>query len=193
MNQVHHRVTPPVQAYYQPTPAKAQNPCRRSNCPLAPKPKSSKGETSKKGDGNVLKLLSKQNKMFKTRIQMTLQPQPNNNTEMLTINVSINPKQPPPDRPHSPPKSLWKWHAQLCGERALVVDPGLDVRHERVDVFGGRHFEGFGPRRCARGVGPEVFVALAGGHCWAGCGGAEFGDGAVEHVDLVEKVDGCAR
>jgi hypothetical protein len=34
---------------------------------------------------------------------------------------------------------------------------------------------------------------LASGHCWAGCGGAEFGDGAVEHVDLVEKVDGCAR
>jgi hypothetical protein len=128
--------------------------------------------------------------MFKTRIQMTLQPQPNNNTKMLTINMSINPKQPPPNRPHSPPKSLWKRHPQLGGERALVIDPGLDVRHERVDVFGGRHFEGFGPGGCARGVGPEVLVALAGGHCWTGGGGTEFGDGAVEHVDLVEKVDG---
>ena len=38
------------------------------------------------------------------------------------------------------------------------------------------------------GVSPQVFVALAGGHGWTGCGGTEFCDGTIQHIHLVEKV-----
>ena len=56
------------------------------------------------------------------------------------------------------------------------------------DVLGGGHFGGFG---VVRWVGPEVFEFVRGGHGGAGGGGAEFGYGAVEEVDLVVEVDDC--
>ena len=81
---------------------------------------------------------------------------------------------------------LGKGDADAGGEGGFVVDVGLHPRHQVLDVLGRGHLGGFFERGA---VLPEVLELVGCFHFGAASRGAEFGDGAVEEVDLIVEVD----
>lgn len=75
----------------------------------------------------------------------------------------------------------------LAGEERLVIQLVLNPSHEIVDVLGGRALDGLLDRLPVR---PVVLVLGSGGHDGAPLLRARLRDCPVQHVDLVEEVDG---
>ena len=103
---------------------------------------------------------------------------------------------------------LTKVLTNLAGKHRLIVDVGLDPRHELLDVGRGRHLgrllvvfavlpEVLEPGVVSRrprvreraGAGAVVAILIRCLHLGARLRGAKLGNGAVEQVDLVVKVD----
>lgn len=74
------------------------------------------------------------------------------------------------------------------GEERLVVELVLRPRHEVVNVLGRRALDGL---LDGVSVGPVVLILGPRRHHRARLLSAELRDGAVQHVDLVEKVHRC--
>lgn len=72
------------------------------------------------------------------------------------------------------------------GENRLVIDTRLNPRHEMLDIFRRGHLGGF---PVLPAVLPEILKLVGGLHFGTFFGGAKLGDGAVEEVDLIIKID----
>lgn len=77
-------------------------------------------------------------------------------------------------------------HTYFGRKESLVVELVLDPRHQVVDVLGGGALDRLLDRVA---VGPVVLVLGPGRHDRAAVFGAELGYRAVQHVDLIEKIN----
>jgi hypothetical protein len=114
-------------------------------------------------------LIDEEHIMLEARVQVRLQSQLDNNRVMVTINVRIHPVQALEHVPDKSRKSLGERNADATRKHILIIDVGLDPGHEVLNVF--EFVRGF--------------------HFGARLRRAEFGDGAVEEVDLVVEIDHC--
>lgn len=110
--------------------------------------------------------------------------------KVLVVDVRVHPEQPLQDRLGVAEKVLWEGHADLGRKQRLVVQLVLHPGHQVVNVLGGAALDRLLHRLS---VGPVVLVFRSGRHYSATLLGAEFSYGTVQHVDLVEKVDGWKR
>ena len=126
--------------------------------------------------------------MLKPRIQMRLQPQPPHDRIVMAVDMRVDTVQPLEQHAHRLLESFREGHAGLCGEEGGIGEVSGRPGEQERDV-------GWRGEACGFGVGgwivPEVFEFVGGFHFGAGGGRAEFGDGAVEEVDLVVEVDDC--
>lgn len=75
---------------------------------------------------------------------------------------------------------------ECAWEYLLVVELVLDPGHEKVNVLASRHLEG---RFDVVTVGPQVLVFRASRHSRARLGCTKFCQDAIEHINLVVKLD----
>lgn len=129
--------------------------------------------------------------VLEARIEMWFQPQLHDNGVVVAVDMCVDAVEALEDLLDGRSEGFGEGDADAGGEDGFVVDVGLHPRHEVFDVCRGGHLCGFGVPRC--GVLPEVFEFVGGFHFRAGLGGAEFGDGPVEEVDLVVEVDDWVR
>lgn len=108
--------------------------------------------------------------------------------EVLVVDVRIHAEQTLQYGLGGGVKVLWKRHADLGGKQGLVVQLVLHPSHQIVNILGRAALDGL---LYGQTVGPVVLVFRTSRHDATGLLGAELGDGAVQHVDLVEKVHGC--
>lgn len=132
-------------------------------------------------------LIHEEDIVLKTRVQMRLKPQLNNNWVVVAVDMRVHAIQTLKDLLDGRGEVFGEGDADAAGEDGFVVDVRLHPCHEVFDVCWGGHLRGFGVSRC--GVLPEVFEFIGGFHFGTGLRGAEFGNGSVEEVDLVVEVD----
>lgn len=134
-----------------------------------------------------IELLHEEDEVLERRVQVRLLAEAHHLLEVLVVDVRVHAEQPLQDRLGDGQEVLREGHADLRGEQRLVVQLVLHPRHQVVNVLGGAALDRLLDRLA---VGPVVLVLGAGGHDAAAVLRAELGDGAVQHVDLVEEVDG---
>jgi hypothetical protein len=132
-------------------------------------------------------LMHKQHVVLEAGIQMRLQSQLYHHGIVMTIDMRVDTIQPLEDLLDGCGEGFRERDANSGGEDGFIVNVRLHPRHQVFDVGWGGHLGGFGV--AGRSVLPEVFEFVGGFHFGAGLGGAEFGDGTVEEVDLVVEVD----
>lgn len=110
-----------------------------------------------------------------------------NDGVVMAVNVCVDSVQPLQDLLDGWLEVFWEGDADAAGEDGFVVDVRLHPSHQVFDVGWGGHLGGFGVASCS--VLPKVFEFVGGFHFRAGLRGAEFGDAAVQEVDLVVEID----
>lgn len=131
-------------------------------------------------------LVDKQHVLLEARVQVRLQPQLADHRVVVAVDVRVHAVHALEDLLHQRRKVLGERHADAAGHDGLVVDRALHPRHELLNVRGRGHLGGF---LVVVIVLPKVLELVGGFHFGARLGGAEFGNGAVEEVDLVVEVD----
>jgi len=132
-------------------------------------------------------LLNEVNEMLERSVKMSLFPQTNHLLEVLVVDVSVHPEQSLQNGLGDRQEVLGERYSDLAREQRLVIQLVLHPSHQVVDVFGSRALDWF---LDAVTIRPVVFIFWPRWHYRAAIFCAEFSDGAVEHVDLVEEVDG---
>jgi hypothetical protein len=138
-----------------------------------------------------LMLIDEEDVVLEACIEMWLEAQLHDDGVVVAVDVGVDAVQAFEDLLDGCLEVFGEGDADAAGEDGFVVDVRLHPCHQVFDVCGRGHLCGFGVSRC--GVLPEVFEFVGGFHFGAGLRGAEFGDAAVEEVDLVVEVDdwGC--
>lgn len=117
---------------------------------------------------------------------MGLQTQAAHHSVVVAVDVRVDPVQALEDLAHVLLEVGGEGHAWCCREELCVGQVVAGPCEEVGDVGWRWEAGGFGE---GRWVVPEVFELVGGFHFGAGGGRAEFGDAAVEEVDLVVEVD----
>lgn len=94
---------------------------------------------------------------------LTLDAKRANVFEMIAVDMEEDANQPSQDALDDILKVFGKWHANLAGEKRLVIQLPLDPRHEAVDVIWCRHLGRFAILERGR-ILPVVLKTRAGGH-----------------------------
>jgi len=128
--------------------------------------------------------------VLETSVQMRLQTQAAHHSVVVAVDVRVDPVQALEDLADVLLEVGREGHAWGCREELCVGQVVAGPCEEVGDVGWRWEAGGFGERRR---VVPEVFELVGGFHFGAGGGRAEFGDTAVEEVDLVVEVDDCER
>ena len=131
-------------------------------------------------------LIDEQHVVLEARIQMRLEAQFDDDGIMVAVDVRIHAVQTLEHIPDKGRERLGEGYTNTTRKHLLVVDIRLDPRHEVFDVL----------RRCHLGgllvvfaVLPEVLELVGRLHLRAALRRAEFGNGAVQKIDLVIEVD----
>jgi hypothetical protein len=132
-------------------------------------------------------LIDEEDVVLEACIEMWLEAQLHDDRVVVAVDVCVDAVQAFEDLLDGCLEVFGEGDADAAGENGFVVDVRLHPCHQVFDVCGRGHLCGFGVSRC--GVLPEVFEFVGGFHFGAGLRGAEFGDAAVEEVDLVVEVD----
>lgn len=126
--------------------------------------------------------------MLEARVQMRLETQAAHHAVMMAINVRVYAIQTFEDGANGGLEAARKRHAGTSGENGRIAEVVAGPSEQMRNVRRRGQSRGFGE---SRGVVPQVFELFGGFHLGTGRWGAEFGDGAVEQIDLVVEVDDC--
>ena len=105
---------------------------------------------------------------------------------MLVINMGVHPKQSLENGLHNGLEVGRELDTNLARKKGLVVQLVLHPCHQIIDVFRSRALDRLFHRLP---ICPMVLVLGPGRHDWATIFGAELGNGSIEHINLIEKVD----
>lgn len=140
---------------------------------------------SKLSPVDEVELLNKENEMLEGGVEMGFLLQLHHRVEMLVVDVSVNPEQTLQDGFCHRHEVLGKGNSNLGGEKCLIIQLILHPGHQVVDVLWRRAFDRF---LDIGAICPVILISWSSRHHRAAGLSAELGDGAVQHVDLVEEV-----
>lgn len=132
-----------------------------------------------------VELLNKENEVLEGGVEVGLLLQLHDRVKMLVVNVSINPEQALQDGFGHRHEVLGKGNSNLGGKKCLIIQLILHPGHQVVDVLGCRAFDGL---LNIGAISPVILVSWSCRHHGAAGLSTELGDGAVQHVNLVEEI-----
>lgn len=132
-----------------------------------------------------VELLNKENEVLEGSVEVGLLLQLHHRVKMLVVDVSVNPEQTLQDGFGHRHEVLRKWDSDLGGKKCLIIQLILHPGHQVVNVFGSGAFDRLF-NICS--ISPVILISWSSRHHRAAGLSAELCDGAIQHVDLVEKV-----
>jgi len=135
---------------------------------------------------NQIKLVNEQEEVPVARVQMRFNSQRAYMVEVVAVYMRIDPEEPTHNGAYCVAEISGKRYANLVWENVLVVKNALRPVHQGIDVVRG------GKLRWSLvldSVLPEILVSWSCRHDRALLRCTELGDGAVQHVEMIEEVN----